>query len=144
MLPITLPSITPFCYSIVPYLVVSISAVFVFGWLTRRNTPNGLPLPPGPKPLPLIGNLLDIPKEKDWETYRAWNERYGDVVYVQALGSKIVVLSSDSVINELFERRSSTYSDRPSTVMLIELYSHLSLRIILVICSDSWTKQDAL
>jgi hypothetical protein len=110
-----------FTHSITPYLVGVLGAAFVLGWLTRRNNRNGIPLPPGPKPLPLIGNLLDMPKEKDWETYRSWNERYGDIVYVEALGSKMVVLSSMAVINELFERRSSIYSDRPSTVMLVEL-----------------------
>jgi hypothetical protein len=108
-------------HAFAPYLVGAASAVLIFGWLNRRKSPNGLPLPPGPKPLPFIGNLLDMPKEKDWKTYRAWNERYGEVVYVEALGSRLVVLSSATVINELFERRSTIYSDRPSPVMAVEL-----------------------
>jgi hypothetical protein len=104
-----------------PLLVSIISAVVVVGWLTRRNRHNGRILPPGPKRLPLIGNLLDMPKEKDWETFRAWNERYGEIVYVEALSSKMVILSSATMINELLERRSATYSDRPRTVMASEL-----------------------
>jgi hypothetical protein len=97
------------------------SAAFVLGWLTRRNRHNRGVLPPGPKGLPLIGNLLDMPKEKEWETYRAWNERYGEVVYVEALGAKLVILSSARIINELLERRGAIYSDRPRTVMAFEL-----------------------
>jgi hypothetical protein len=116
----------PFIHSIVPYLIGALSVAFIFASLTRRNGRNVLPLPPGPKPLPLIGNLLDMPKEKDGETYRSWNDRYGDVVYVEVLGSKVVVLSSAAVINELFERRSSVYSDRPVSVVLVELYGYLS------------------
>jgi hypothetical protein len=77
-----------------------------------------------------------MPKEKDWETYRAWNERYGDVVYIEALGSKIVVLSPAAVINELFERHSAVYSDQPLTVMLVELYDRIS-SFIMTVCSDS-------
>jgi hypothetical protein len=123
-----MPSVHP----LVPYVVGAVSAVFVFGWLNRRKSSNGLPLPPGPKPLPLIGNLLDMPKQKDWETYRAWNERYGEVVYVEALGSKLVVLSSATVINELLERRSTIYSNRPSTVMAVELYECFSLYFMIV------------
>jgi hypothetical protein len=32
--------------------------------------------PPGPKGLPVIGNLLDIPKEQPWVAYREWSHRY--------------------------------------------------------------------
>lgn len=35
------------------------------------------PLPPGPKPLPLIGNLLDIPLKNEAATYNAWANKYG-------------------------------------------------------------------
>jgi hypothetical protein len=103
------------------YLVGAISTAVVLGWLARRNHWNGRVLPPGPKPLPLIGNLLDMPKEKVWETYHAWNERYGEIVYLEALGTKIVILGSASMINELLERRSAIYSDRPRTVMAYDL-----------------------
>jgi hypothetical protein len=108
-------------HTISPYLVGAASAAFVFGWLMHRNRRNGLVLPPGPKPLPLIGNLLDMPKEKVWETYCAWNERYGEIVYVQALGTQIVIMSSATVIDELLERRSAIYSDRFRTVMAFDL-----------------------
>ena len=36
-----------------------------------------LPLPPGPKPLPIIGNLLDFPKHHEWLTYNEWSKIYG-------------------------------------------------------------------
>jgi hypothetical protein len=35
------------------------------------------PLPPGPKGLPLVGNILDMPSEKDWFTFAKWGETYG-------------------------------------------------------------------
>jgi hypothetical protein len=108
-------------HTLSPYLAGAISATVVFGWLTRHNRHNGRVFPPGPKPLPLIGNLLDMPKEKDWETYRAWNKRYGEVVYVEALGSKLVILSSATAMNVLLDKRSAIYSDRPRTVMASEL-----------------------
>ena len=34
-------------------------------------------LPPGPKPLPLIGNVLDVPKEAAWKVFKEWGHEYG-------------------------------------------------------------------
>lgn len=34
------------------------------------------PYPPGPKPLPLIGNALDFPSEKFAQSYAEWGQKY--------------------------------------------------------------------
>jgi hypothetical protein len=34
-------------------------------------------LPPGPKSLPILGNLLDLPKEHPWIQWHQWSELYG-------------------------------------------------------------------
>ena len=48
------------------------------GKLRRRGSSEArLSLPPGPKPLPLLGNLLDIPLDHGWETITKWGELYG-------------------------------------------------------------------
>jgi hypothetical protein len=100
--------------------LVALAVVLAFAlWPWRARYP--CPLPPGPKPLPLIGNLLDLPMEKDWLTYRKWNEQYGDIVYLEALGRKILVLGPTSVVDDLLERRSSVYSDRASAIMANDL-----------------------
>jgi hypothetical protein len=36
-----------------------------------------LPLPPGPKKLPLLGNLLDMPYARPWEACMEWSKTYG-------------------------------------------------------------------
>jgi hypothetical protein len=43
----------------------------LFGQQSRSSNP------PGPKPLPLIGNLLDMPRTQEWKTFLRWKEQYG-------------------------------------------------------------------
>lgn len=37
----------------------------------------GLPYPPGPPTLPVIGNLFDVPKKSVWVAYEAMSKKYG-------------------------------------------------------------------
>ena len=37
----------------------------------------GLPYPPGPRPLPLLGNYLDIPQQFPWLTFSKFSKNYG-------------------------------------------------------------------
>ena len=38
-------------------------------------------LPPGPKGLPFIGSLLDLPRTQEWETYSQWSDKWGERLY---------------------------------------------------------------
>ncbi|KAH7907938.1 cytochrome P450 [Hygrophoropsis aurantiaca] len=80
-----------------------------------RNTKKkkGASLPPGPRPLPLLGNVIGVKADEPWITYTEWNDTYGDIIYTRFLGQEIVVLGSEETAKTLLERRSSNYSDRP-------------------------------
>ena len=54
--------------------VTSIAAFFAICDYQRRR---GFPYPPGPRPLPLIGNLLDVPKESSWLAYTQLSKKHG-------------------------------------------------------------------
>ncbi|KAF8578222.1 cytochrome P450 [Ramaria rubella] len=103
-------------------LLVTCSTLLLLRYLYFSKTRMaGPPLPPGPKPLPIIGNLMDLPKDKAWETYGRWAKVYGDVIHVSIFGRPIIILNTYRAVNDLLERKSSIYSSRPHLTMFHEL-----------------------
>jgi hypothetical protein len=58
-------------------LPVSAIVLAAFTYTLRHARSRGLPYPPGPKRLPIIGNLLDMPSHEEWVTYKNWSDQYG-------------------------------------------------------------------
>lgn len=81
--------------------------------LTRRKSASSLLLPPGPKPLPIIGNVHQAPKSHGWRTYREWSKKYGPIVHVNMLGQPVIIVSTSEVAHELMAKRGAIFSDRP-------------------------------
>ena len=61
---------------------LSAVAVFLLAWLVKKVvetfTKNGpsRSYPPGPRPRPLIGNILDLPTTRGPEVYVEWGKEY--------------------------------------------------------------------
>ncbi|KAH7904034.1 cytochrome P450 [Hygrophoropsis aurantiaca] len=100
-------------YPLILTFVLSVISVFFARRLEqRRANPSGLPYPPGPRGLPVLGNLFGINLSKPWLTYSALGKKYGDIVYLTLLGQDYIVINSVKVARTLLEQRSSNYSDR--------------------------------
>ncbi|KAI0064828.1 CyP450 monooxygenase [Artomyces pyxidatus] len=94
-------------------IVIAASLLFLTIFVQRRKQRN-LPYPPGPRPLPIVGNLFDVPKESSWLVYTEWAKTYGDVISLQVFGQVIVVLNSAKSARDLLEKRAAIYSGRPA------------------------------
>ncbi|KAF9479967.1 cytochrome P450 [Pholiota conissans] len=74
---------------------------------------------PGPKPKPLIGNLLDIPSKHAARVFARWGKTYNsDILFASTLGNHILVLNKLEDVEELLDRRSRIYSDRQVVPMM--------------------------
>lgn len=114
--------------------LVTLSALVVGLFLKPKQR-----LPPGPRGLPIIGNVLDLPQAFEWIHWAKHHKLYGTVAVVplfilltsmdllgpissvQALGKTIVILNSLDVCKDLLQKRSLKYSDRPPLVLAGEL-----------------------
>jgi len=87
-------------------------------------------LPPGPPPIPIVGNVRGIDANAPWLTYTEWGKQYGacshlttrcfihyhagDIVYSHFFNQEIIIINSEKVAAELLDKRSHNYSDRPT------------------------------
>ncbi|PPQ81185.1 hypothetical protein CVT26_010295 [Gymnopilus dilepis] len=104
-----------------PSLTVTDGAILTLGtaWVVYLLSRAGgdTPLPPGPRPLPLVGNMLQIPQKDEWPIYEAWAKKYGPITYLTMLGTPMIVLNSLTAIRDLMDERPGIYSDRPLMAM---------------------------
>ncbi|RGP67286.1 o-methylsterigmatocystin oxidoreductase [Fusarium sporotrichioides] len=93
---------------------VALAAIALYYFIYARKK-NGLPLPPGPKPLPLIGNLFDLPLTGTAE-YKHWTKHkdmYGPISYLNVLGTPMIILNDREAVHDLLDKRSIKSSSRP-------------------------------
>jgi cytochrome P450 len=116
----------------IPLSYVAVTAL----WRFIKKRQNNTPLPPGPVPLPLLGNVLSIDAKEPWLTYTEWCATYGDLIFVRNLDEEIVVVNSQHIAGALLDKRSRIYSDRPYLATL-EPYG-LSINFGFIGYGDEW------
>ncbi|KAJ5673715.1 hypothetical protein N7507_002842 [Penicillium longicatenatum] len=98
------------------WFLASMVLVGLFAYSTQRNRKrHDLPLPPGPRPKPIIGNLRDLPSpnEQDWQHWLKHKELYGPISSLRVLGKRIIILNDAQLAVQLLEKRSAIHSSRP-------------------------------
>ncbi|KAJ5724419.1 Cytochrome P450 [Penicillium malachiteum] len=79
-------------------------------------------LPPGPTPLPFLGNKYIIPKSSPWIQFEKWSHAYGPIFTLWIGRRPTIIISDPQIAVELLEKRSTNFSSRPRFVVMGELY----------------------
>lgn len=84
--------------------------------LYQQRTQRARPLPPGPKGIPLLGNLNDLPKpgELEHEFWLKHKELYGPISSITVLGKTFAIINDANIALELLRDRAVNYSSRPT------------------------------
>ncbi|KAF1921301.1 cytochrome P450 [Ampelomyces quisqualis] len=69
-------------------------------------------LPPGPRALPIIGNLHQIPLTKPWLKFASWSHVYGPVTGLRVGTKPALVLNDWTAVSDLLDKKGSIYSSR--------------------------------
>ena len=58
-------------------VIVAATLLVIFSITHYIHRNKKLPLPPGPRPLPIVGNLFDMPKVFSGRQYHTLSDKYG-------------------------------------------------------------------
>ena len=100
---------------LVTFAVVAMLTSLFYGLHCSSLQLKKLNLPPGPKPLPIIGNLHQLGPVPH-QTVAELTRTYGPIVFLK-LGSRPVVISSDpKIVTDIMKVQDHVFSSRPDTI----------------------------
>ncbi|KAF8552662.1 cytochrome P450 [Imleria badia] len=108
--------------NMLPAALLAATVTISYALYRRFTTPKpSAPLPPGPKPVPVLGNVANLTSKELWLSAEQWAKQYGPITYLHIVGQGLVFLNTPEAVLELMEKRGAIYSDKPHLVMLGEL-----------------------
>ncbi|KAI1616855.1 cytochrome P450 [Exophiala viscosa] len=95
-------------------------------------------MPPGPLPLPIIGNTFQLPDVKPWIYFEELSKRYKTPVITYWIGRSPTVWICDAwAASEMLDKRAAIYSSRPRMVVFGELSMGQS-NLVSMYYGDRW------
>ncbi|KAM3930490.1 cytochrome P450 2K1-like [Leptodactylus fuscus] len=91
-------------------------ALFFYG---RKNAP--YKLPPGPRPLPIIGNLHMLDLKRPYQTLHQLSQKYGPVYSIKLGEEKAVVLCGYEAVKDALVNHAEEFSGRPKVPLFHEI-----------------------
>ncbi|XP_058039197.1 cytochrome P450 2K1-like [Ahaetulla prasina] len=76
----------------------------------NKNSPN---LPPGPRTIPILGNLHMIDLKRPYKTMLEWSKEYGPIFRIKLGFQEMVVLTGYETVKEALVNQADAFADRP-------------------------------
>ncbi|EYU21984.1 hypothetical protein MIMGU_mgv1a019764mg, partial [Erythranthe guttata] len=108
--------------------------IFFFKLGTRKPTPN---LPPGPRKLPLIGNMHNLIGSLPHRALHELALKYGPVMHLQLGELSTVIISSSDAAKQVMKTHDMNFASRPS-VIVTEILSYSCTSIAFAEYGDYW------
>ncbi|KAI1457470.1 putative cytochrome P450 oxidoreductase OrdA-like protein [Annulohypoxylon moriforme] len=104
-------------------LGIGLAFVYLIAKFLGLSNGNHPPLPPGPKGVPFVGNLNDLPQPGVLESdhWLKHKELYGPLSSITVMGQTIVIINDAKLAFELLEKRSAKHSSRPRQIFAGEM-----------------------
>ncbi|KAH9940064.1 cytochrome P450 [Epithele typhae] len=109
----TVPSLPAALSNNAAFGAVAAIALFCYVVQHRLRARGRPPNFPGPRPLPFLGNVLQMPKENWSPALHKLGLPYGPIYSLSLFGRPLLVVSSTEAARELFEAKSTLYTNRP-------------------------------
>lgn len=75
---------------------------------------------PGPWQIPYIGRVHDLPLQYTWLKFKEWADDFGPIYMTKMFGHNLLVLTDESIVEDLLVKRAKIYSDRPMMRSLVD------------------------
>lgn len=101
---------------IVPIILTTILLAVITWWASDKFI--GGPLPPGPKGIPIFGNLLSLmwaslKGEAPFVTLEKWGHQYGSLCYLRFATQRVVIVSDAQIAQQMCVKQAENFSERP-------------------------------
>ncbi|RGP61344.1 o-methylsterigmatocystin oxidoreductase [Fusarium longipes] len=98
-------------YSLLALVAIAV-AISYFLTKPRKN------LPPGPQPLPIVGNIRDLPDgtAPEYQHWLKFKDLYGPICHLTIFGKSLIIIHDRDAANTILEKSSVKTSGRPQFV----------------------------
>ncbi|XP_030074508.1 cytochrome P450 2G1-like [Microcaecilia unicolor] len=111
----------------VSLLLLIFSLSFLVFLIAQRSIKKWGKMPPGPTPLPFIGNILQLRPNDILNSFRKLNKKYGSVYMVYFGTRPVLILNGYDAVKEALVNNADMFGERGRTPGLLMLFSEYGI-----------------